>query len=246
MPTSLPKDLPPSLKAVLHPPLSSPSSLAKAANIVIFLPGLGDTSANFSSFPKALNLPSTLTLTVQAPIPIPMPDSGTHWADDLILDTSTGTIDPTGPSFNISLNLIAKDLISDILISRCGFKPREIMIFGYGQGANVALATVLHPSIAGLELGGLIAIGGLLPISQSTVNRPQNRTPILLLGGTKSNDTSGLKRTKDAFEYVESHQWKKRDDSMPKNREEALPMMSFFARHLRSRQGVPDDALEIG
>jgi hypothetical protein len=33
---------------------------------------------------------------------------------------------------------------------------------------------------------------------------------------------------------------------MPANREEALPMMSFFARHLRSRQGVPADAVEIG
>jgi hypothetical protein len=70
MPTSLPTptDLPSSLRPIIH---FTSAPLSSISNIVIFLPGLGDTSANFSSFPLALNLPSTLTITLQAPIPIP-------------------------------------------------------------------------------------------------------------------------------------------------------------------------------
>lgn len=246
MPTSLPTGLPSSLQPVLHP---TQPNIVNIANIAIFLPGLGDTSANFSSFPRALKLPSTLTLTLQAPMPIPVPEAGTHWGDDLILDTSTGTIDTDSATFNTSTKLCAKDVVNDILIKKCGFKPREIMIFGYGQGASVALATSLHPSISNLELRGLIAIGGLLPISQSTVNQPKSRTPVLLLGGTKGALTrdagSGVKRVQSAFSSVETHEWQKRDDSMPKNRDEATPMMSFFARRLLSRQGVPAGFVEI-
>jgi predicted esterase len=247
MPTSLPTDLPSSLKTVLYP--SSPN-LADTSNIVIFLPGLGDTSANFSSFARALNLPSTLTLTLQAPLPIPFPDAGTHWGDDLILDTSTGTIDADGASFNTSTKLLAEDVITNVLIKKCGFKPNEIMVFGYGQGASVALATSLHPSISNLELGGIIAIGGLLPITISGLNQPKSRTSILLLGGMKGvlsyDSGSGVKRVKETFTTVETHQWKKQNDNMPSNREEATPMMGFLARHLRSRRGVPSDAVEIG
>jgi predicted esterase len=246
MPISLPKDLPSSLKPVLHP--ESPN-LASIANIVIFLPGLGDTATNFSSFSRALNLPSTLTLTLQAPIPIPVPDAGTHWGDDLVMDTSTGTIDADGPSFNTSTKLLAEDVINNILIKKCGFKPREIMIFGYGQGASVALATSLHPAISNLELGGIIAIGGLLPLSQPSVNQSKSRTPVILLGGSKGvlnkDGGSAVKRVKEIFTSVEIHQWKKQSDNMPSNREEATPMMAFFARRLRSRQGVPSGAVEI-
>lgn len=46
-------------------------------------------------------------------------------------------------------------------------------------------------------------------------------------------------------EHVEYHQWKKADDSIPQNREEAMPMMQFFARRLRSQKGVPEGSLEL-
>ena len=235
--------LPSLLRPIIHP---TSASLSTISNIVIFLPGLGDTSANFSSFPLALNLPSTLTITLQAPIPIPLPETGTHWADDLLLDPQSGTIDPDGPSFNASTQLLAEDVIKSTLITKHGFKPREILLLGSGQGASISLAVALHLN---LELGGVIAIGGLLPISASSSDLAKNRTPILLLGGLKGVLTresgNGVVRAKNAFEVVETHQWKKSDDSMPKTREEAMPMMGFFARRLRSRQGVPEGAVEV-
>jgi hypothetical protein len=92
------------------------------------------------------------------------------------------------------------------------------------------------------ELGGVISIGGRIPSSCMLINGPKKATPVLLLGGSKGSVASGdaVKSTKGTFERVEHHQWKKADDGMPKNREEAWPMMQFFARRLRSQNGVPE------
>lgn len=129
-------------------------------------------------------------------------------------------------------------------MGKCGFKPREIHSFGSGQGAS----TSLHPSLMSLELGSIIAIDGLLPLS-TPVSLAKYRAPLLLLGGTSGglaeDSGSGVKRTKDTFEFVETHPWKG-DDGMPKNQDKALPMMDFFARRLRTGQGWAEGGVEIG
>lgn len=85
-----------------------------------------------------------------------------------------------------------------------------------------------------------------MPSSSMLVNGPKDRTPLLLLGGAKGVLSSNHAKTvKGTFEHVEHHQWKKADDSMPKNREEVLPVMQFFARRLRSRSGVPEGSVEL-
>ena len=80
------------------------------------------------------------------------------------------------------------------------------------------------------------------------VNGPKIKTPILLVGGSKGSIVAkdAVKATIGTFEYVDYHQWKKADDGMPQIREEALPIMQFFARRLRSRKGVPEGSVEIG
>lgn len=114
----------------------------------------------------------------------------------------------------------------------------------------MALAVPLHASLSSLSLGGVMAIGGLLPLSLSLpAAGKSNRTPILLLSGSSSPlaaaDSSPLKRVRSSFEFVTYHRWKKPGDTMPKNRDEVLPMMQFWARSLKSRRGVPDDAVQI-
>ena len=54
-----------------------------------------------------------------------------------------------------------------------------------------------------------------------------------------------VKTTIGTFENVENHQWKKAEDSMLRSREEALPMMQFFARRLRSNKSVPEGSVEL-
>ena len=136
------------------------------------------------------------------------------------------------------------EVIKNVVIGKCGFKAREILLFGFGQGGMAALATA--KAFDG-ELGGVISIGGPIPSSSMLINGPTTKTPVLLLGGTRGAMTSGsVTSTKGTFDYVENHQWKKSDDGMPKNREEALPMMQFFARRLHSQNGVPEGSVEIG
>lgn len=235
LPTS--SDLPAALHAVFH-------STAKPTNAVLFLCGLGDASENFSTFARALNLPETLCITLQGPTPLPLPlPDGFHWGDDLLVDQSSGDLDPDA-GFSKSTRLLTEEVIEGVLISKCGFKPREILLFGFGQGGMTALATAKE--IKG-ELGGVISIGGRIPSSCMLINGPKKATPVLLLGGSKGSLASGdaVKSTKGTFEHVEHHQWKKADDSMPKNREEAWPMMQFFARRLRSQNGVPEGSVEL-
>jgi predicted esterase len=238
-PSKLPtgSDFPHPLHAVLH-------STPKPTNAVLFLTGLGDTSQNFSSFARALNLPETLCITFQGPTPLPLPfPEGFHWCDDLLVDQRSGDLDPFA-GFSKSTQLLAQEIIEQVLVSKCGFKAREILLFGYGQGGMTALATA--KAFKG-ELGGVISIGGRIPSSCMLVSGPKIKTPVLLLGGSKGSIALGDtgKSTKGTFEHVEHHQWKKADDNMPKNREEALPMMQFFARRLRSQKVVPDGSVEL-
>lgn len=238
-------DLPPPLKPVIHlPPNNQPT------NVILFLPGLGDTAANFSSFARALNLPDALAITLNPPFPLPFPvGPGDQWSEDLQVDTATGVLDPDSPVIKAA-ELIAQGVIQKILIDKHKYRPDHIHLFGFGQGGSVALAVPLHASLSSSSssLGSVISIGGYLPMS-THLPRATNRTPALLLSGSKSAlasaDSSPLKRVKSAYEFVTYHQWKKADDSMPKNRDEVLPMMQFWARRLKSRRGVPDDAVEI-
>ena len=235
LPTS--SDFSLSLHAILH-------HTPRPNNVVLFLPGLGDTSQNFSSFARALNLPETVCITLQGPTPLPLPlPEGFHWGDDLIVDHGSGDLDPDA-GFNKSAELVAQGVIEKVLISRCGFQRREITLFGFGQGGMAALA--IAKACEG-ELAGVISIGGRLPFSSTLVNGPQIKTPVLLLGGSRGLMASQdvVKTTSGTFEYVEYHQWKKADDSMPRNREEALPIMRFFSRRLRSQKGVPEGSVEL-
>jgi predicted esterase len=155
LPSKLPKssDFPYSLHAVLH-------NAPKPTNAVLFLPGLGDTSQYFSSFARALSLPETLCITLQGPTPLPLPLSeGFHWGDDLLVDQSSGDLDPDA-GFSKSTQLVTQEVIKDVLLSRCGFKPREIMLFGFGQGGMAALAIA---KVCKDELAGVISVGGRIP-----------------------------------------------------------------------------------
>lgn len=252
-PLAIPKptDFPTGLSPIIHLPAN-----AQPTNAIIFLPGLGDSAQNFSSFARALNLPDALTITLNPPFPLPLPLGlpGTQWSEDLHIDSGTGDLDADASPLTIAVRLVAEDVIANTLITKFKYRPDQIHLFGFGQGGSVAVAAVLHPALATVSssLGGVISIGGGIPLSLTTADgssRAKARAPLLLLSGSKSPlaavGSSPLKRVNDAYEFVEYHRWKKADDSMPKNRDEVLPMMQFWARRLRSRRGVPDDAVEL-
>lgn len=144
--------------------------------------------------------------------------------------------------FAKSIKLIQRDIIYDGLLGKCGYKPKDIMLFGFGQGAMASLATVLSiPE----ELGGVISIGGSLP--SNGINPKTSHTPLLVLGGSSNTmiTRTAVERLQQIFKTVEYHKWNRPNDSMPSSREEMLPIMRFFARRLRSRQGVPEGSTEV-
>lgn len=283
------EDFPPDITVVISYPGSHdntppPTSTTKSAtqNILVLLHGLGDTATQFASFGRALNLPETICITVQAPTPLPttfIDHEGYHWGDDIMFDdtNSEGAL-AMDAGFDRARKVIVKDVITDTLLNKCGYKMRDIMLLGFGQGGMAALDAArelgLHPPVEELpeatvsssssssealrapgtvsgnhaSLSGVVSFGAAYPLSGSTLG-PKDRTPVLLLAGRDDGSSAvtetDLKRTKSVFEFVEIHRWPRRGDGMPRNRDDMMPVMQFFARRLRSRKGVPDGAVEL-
>ena len=240
MATRLPtlSDFPPSIHLTITP---SPPASPQLTNVLVLLHGLGDTSASFTTLGRQLALPETTCISLQAPTPLPFELGGFHWGDDIQFDQATGNMDfDTG--FTKAINIIKDDIIEKGLVTKCGYKHREIMFFGFGQGAMAAIAATTSMTE---ELGGIISIGG--PIPASCKHAKGLTTPVLVLGGSSNTliTRTGLTSLKASFQNVEYHKWSKGGDSMPQSREEMLPIMRFFARRLKSRKGVPEGSVEI-
>ena len=232
-----PSDFPSSLKLTVTPP---PASSPQSTNVLILLHGLGDTLDAFTNLGRQFALPETTCISIQAPTPLPFDLGGFHWGDDIQFDSSTGRMDfDTGFS---KITKILRDGVIERLRRKCGYQPREIMIFGFGQGAMATLAVVTSMND---EFGGIVSIGGPMPTFKT--NATQVKTPVLLLGG--SSDTTinctAVEKMKGTFQAVEYHKWNRVGDGMPRNREEMLPIMRFFARRLKSRKGIPEGSVEV-
>ncbi|KAI4797280.1 alpha/beta-hydrolase [Aureobasidium sp. EXF-8846] len=120
--------------------VSPPPSSQRPTNVLILLHGLGDAHLPFAQLGTQMNLPETACISIKAPEPLPFEASSFHWGDDVIFDNTVGTIDPDGGFKKVVPRLI-KEIIEDTLIKKCGYQPREIMLFGFGQGGMVALNT---------------------------------------------------------------------------------------------------------
>ncbi|KAL2866284.1 alpha/beta hydrolase [Aspergillus lucknowensis] len=264
MPTRTPnKSDFPSLTVTLTPPPPSPQSNNRPPiNILLLLHGLGDTHTPFTNLAASLALPETTILTIQAPEPLPFDIPGFHWGDDINFDSRTGALDMDA-GFSKATKLLLEDVVKTVLVGKCGYKLREIMVMGFAQGGmcGLVVAEKLFSDSAvrstpgagagekGEELAGVISIGAAYPLSLAGKTRAQgkSRTPVLVLSGRDSDivTDSVVKRTKDVFEFVEVHRYARRGDTMPRSREEMLPIMRFFGRRLRSWQGVPEGSVEI-
>jgi predicted esterase len=214
-------------------------------NVLILLHGLGDTNASFAKLGRQLNLPETACIAVQAPNGLIMDIGGFQWGDDLVMDQSNGELDMDS-GFKAATRLILERVIRDSLIGKCGYKAREIMLFGFAQGGMAGLQAAAE--LGGSELGGVVSIGGGLSLSLplKALNK-KSKTPVLVCRasrGSKVTD-SAVSKLKDAFEHVEVKEWKRNGDGMMSNREEMMPIMQFFARRLLSRRGVPAGSVEL-
>jgi predicted esterase len=206
---------------------------------------LGDTNTSFAKLGQQMNLPETACIALQAPNALILDVGGYQWGDDLVMDQSNGELDmDTG--FKAATRLILERVIREGLINKCGYKSREIMIFGFAQGGMAGLQAAAE--FEGSELGGVISIGGGLSHSLPLkALDKKSKTPVLVCRASKGSKVtdSAVTKLKDVFDHVEVKDWKRNGDGMMSNREEMLPIMQFLARRLLSRRGVPSGSVEL-
>ena len=107
-------------------------------NVLVLLHGLGDGHDAFATLGKQMNLPETACVSVRGPKAL-LDLEGAHWGGDIIFDSTTGGLDADS-GLKESTELL-RILIKEVLVEKCGYTPREIVIFGFGQGGMVALST---------------------------------------------------------------------------------------------------------
>ncbi|KAL1877108.1 hypothetical protein VTK73DRAFT_8845 [Phialemonium thermophilum] len=184
-----------------------------------------------------------------------------HWGDDLAMAPGAGgELDPD-PGFEKAERLIFDRLLGEVLSEGCGWDLEDVLLFGFGQGGSLALGLASkarvgkrveevttdgdndHPTTRpqrGRAFKGVVSIGGPLPhsmVPSVTGVREKVRTPVLVCCGSGSGsavDEDAVELIREEFESVRVVRWKKPDDGMPKNREEALPLMEYFAERLRA------------
>ncbi|KAI0471114.1 alpha/beta-hydrolase [Xylariaceae sp. FL0804] len=118
--------------------------------ILVLLHGLGDSDASFAAFARAMALPGVLAIAVRGVAPLPpalllddddaasAPARHFHWGDDVTLDPATGALDPD-PGFARAERLVLGRLVRGVLVRRCGWDARDVLLFGFGQGGSLAL-----------------------------------------------------------------------------------------------------------
>lgn len=213
------------------PPVSLhfPSPREATTSLLILLHGLGDSEAPFATFAKNLNLPGVLAISIRGTSPLPdflLPpssNSGFYWGDDVVISPSTGEID-ADPGFSTALRAVS-DLIDNVLIKECGWNERDITIFGFGQGGSLALGVAANRD---KEFKGVVSIGGGVPASLKKTTK--RSTPVMVVQGT----TQDMASVRAQFGDVREVKWKRSEVGMPRDREEILPIMKFFAERLNS------------
>lgn len=83
-----------------------------------------------------MNLPETCCISIQGPANL-LDLDGFHWGDDIIFDSTNGGLD-SDAGFK-KTNEILKGVVEDGLVGKCGYRPREVLLMGFGQGGMAAL-----------------------------------------------------------------------------------------------------------
>jgi len=108
--------------------------------------------------------------------------------------------DISWPTYGRCVEQIGIEVISDVLIKKCGFAARDIAIVGHDQGGTAALAVAA--ACWETKFGGVVSIGGPLP--NDFPDRIGSQTHVLLLGGTLGDlkDRTECARIKKTFAGV--------------------------------------------
>ncbi|KAF9201757.1 hypothetical protein BGZ49_008032 [Haplosporangium sp. Z 27] len=223
-----------------------PSKDGVDENLVIFFHGLGDKiKPSFTRLAETLQLPNTATCCIQAPTPVPyLEEEGWQWFPSF--NNLTGELlGPDSPERMLQIRqLVRPELIS--FIRHCkthsGFEERKISLFGFSQGAEIALDLA---AFGGFNLRSVISIAGYM-MEETQNNEPVMKklnTRVMVMQGDK-DEVRSIKDAKDKFKYIQRIFGKTNSEQMivegmghgmPANEAGWRPLMEFFAQNLDSR-----------
>ncbi|KAF9902955.1 hypothetical protein EC991_004331 [Linnemannia zychae] len=215
-------------------------------NLVIFFHGLGDKiEPNFTKLARSLQLPQTAAVCIQAPSPVPyLDEEGYQWFPSF--NNMTGDLlGPEAPERILQVkNLVRPELVKFLkhCVEYCGFKSRQVVLFGFSQGAEIALDLA---AFGGMNLRAVISIAGYLMEESQNANAATSplTTKVMVIQGDKDS-TRTVKEAKERFKSIQRIFGKSNVEQrivagmghgMPNDEPGWRPLMEFFANNLEHR-----------
>eukprot|EP00742_Colponemidia_sp_Colp-10_P006448 GILJ01006908.1.p1 GENE.GILJ01006908.1~~GILJ01006908.1.p1 ORF type:complete len:441 (+),score=74.46 GILJ01006908.1:44-1366(+) len=219
-------------------------------NLVIFFHGLGDSHQPFDKLAGSMRLSQTACLSLSGPLLMPL-DLGRCWFRTLN-DQLEHIVPSSSDRSRIDSLRDTRAHLSQVLLvlhEKYGWAFRKIFLFGFSQGATVALDLALHGVPEPHYLGGVVSIsGGLLEeilfemVGAEPIGKGVNRTSFVLTYGSMDDllvravpeKTVAYLRTNLADVDVTFKTFPKRHE-MINSEAEMREVMSFFASKLFMR-----------
>lgn len=207
-------------------------------HIIILLHQYSGTEEFLESLAMRLNKrqPNSAYVLLRGVEPVEPGNCGYHWAD------SQSHHDV---GFSKTSEIILTDVIRNGLVSKCNFDPRNVMLLGHCQGGMAALATAA--SWDAIELGGVISIGGPMPVYAQLPAAVKAKTPALIYHAELGDVIpSALHQIKENFMYVDSETRSGAHDTIPESEDELKPILAFFAHRLEREEWEKQAIMSFG
>ncbi|OAQ34682.1 alpha/beta-hydrolase [Linnemannia elongata AG-77] len=225
-------------------------------NLVIFFHGLGDKiEPNFTKLARSLQLPQTAAVCIQAPTPVPyLEEEGYQWFPSF--NNLTGDLlGPEAPERILQVkNLVRPELIKFLkhCVDHCGFNHRQIVLFGFSQGAEIALDLA---AFGGMNLRAVISIAGYMmeESANGTAAASPLTTKIMVIQGDKDT-TRTVKEARERIKPVQRIFGKGNVEhrivagmghGMPRDEPGWRPLMEFFANNLEHRSVALENMSDV-
>ena len=172
-------------------------------------------------------------------------DVGEEMNTSPLLEEDEEEDDKTRPTFGQCTEQIGLEVIKDVLIKKCGFKPRDIALVGHDQGGSAALAVAA--ACWKVQYGGVVSIGGRLPSDFPDQFPKEDRCPtnVLLLGGKLGDvDDKEVDRINTTFAGITNA--RKAGTSDDFDDIEDLELKGFLAHHLWREEWTKEAVVTFG
>ena len=225
-------DFPTLLSMTILPPTAEP-----VEHCVVLLHHSRADEKSFNNLAKRLqsNLAESAFILMRGLRAVSEGNSGYHWAD----------LDEGDSGFIHTSRMILEDVVRDGLMAKCSFQPQNIVILGHGQGGMVALAAAA--TWHGIELGGVISIGGPMPTYTQLESNLKAKTPALILGGALGEmNAAALQQIQENFISADIHIQHGAHDMIPESQEQLKQLWAFFAHRLRREEWKQQAVISFG